>query len=399
MNAGLKHLKMEQIEKQRSLLHKEPPGLSGVPLERVQTKSPSLLEQGEALLRAGKVGVVLLAGGQGTRLGFAGPKGLYPVTPVKKKPAFQFFSEKIAAASEVNGKEIPLAVMVSEENAEATREAFVSHDFWGLSENQVDFFIQESLPFLTKEGEPLHRLDGTLLTGPSGNGEVFHSLYKSEVGKKWEDAGIEVLNLLLIDNLLADPVDSALIGLLGKGCEVAVKTIERLDEAESLGLLMEEKGKLFVKEYSEVDPKEMKRRRADGKLLYLYANLSLFACTMDAAKEASQVELPLHKAYKTLPENREAVTKGWKFETFIFDLFEHFQCEVLLYEREETFSPLKNRDGPSSPETVARDLTDQTKRLLRDWTGEDFSLAQELDPRLFYLKERPPLTDSEFIAE
>jgi hypothetical protein len=50
---------------------------------------------GEEALRAGRVAAFTVAGGQGTRLGYDGPKGTFPVSPVLGKTLFQVFAEKL----------------------------------------------------------------------------------------------------------------------------------------------------------------------------------------------------------------------------------------------------------------------------------------------------------------
>ncbi len=70
-------------------------------------------QAGQRALAAGQVGVVVVAGGQGSRLGFEHPKGMFPIGPISGAPLFQILFEKIAARSRAAGMRIPLYLMTS----------------------------------------------------------------------------------------------------------------------------------------------------------------------------------------------------------------------------------------------------------------------------------------------
>lgn len=373
------------LQLQRKALKEKSPTLEVTPLCTISTPSSNDEKRGVELIKEGKVATLILAGGQGTRLQFAGPKGTFPLTPVKKKTLFMWFSEKIKRASTCYETTIPLAIMTSDDNHDETEDYFEKNNFFDLPKESVSFFKQASLPFLDDEGTPIQSPSGIPLFGPAGNGEVFKSLFAAGIGKKWEEIGIEIIHVILIDNALADPVDCKLIGFLENSkIDIAVKAIERQSGDEPLGIFVEKDCQLQVVEYSEMDKEKMQEKDKEGKLLYRYGNISLFAIHLKAAKKAITLSLPLHKAYKEIPSLKK---KGWKFETFIFDLFPLFSTKALLFPREETFSPLKNKTGAQSEESVASDLSHQAKKRLDELTKKKYLQAKELSPYYFYLKE------------
>lgn len=132
-------------------------------------------ESGLSLLQNGQVGALLLAGGMGTRLGWEGPKGTYPITLIRKKSLFQLFAERTLFASKLANRELPLAIMTSSRNDEETRTFFRKNGYFGLREEQVDFFVQDNLPFLDREGHLFLTKGGTLAQGPDGNGDALFS--------------------------------------------------------------------------------------------------------------------------------------------------------------------------------------------------------------------------------
>jgi len=175
--------------------------------------------------KKGLVGCLLLAGGQGTRLGWPGPKGTFSVTLIKKKSLFQFFAEKVKAASVFVNRDLPLAIMTSPLNEAETRQFFQKNNFFGLKPHQLFIFSQTMLPFLDFNKRLVHTR--TLAKGPDGNGSCFESFFKSHVGEQWQKSGIEYLNIVLIDNPLADPYDFELLGHL---LETAARQDENFDK-------------------------------------------------------------------------------------------------------------------------------------------------------------------------
>lgn len=310
--------------------------------------NPVDIELGKKLLCQGAVGgmgAILLAGGMGTRLGYPHPKGIYPILPGLS--LFEIFARKVKEASHLAKRPLFFAIMTSPDNDAETRGFFSSRQYFGLDEKQLFFFSQGSLPMEDDEGRPLKQ------QAADGNGSLFLHFDQSGLLSLWEEEGIQFLNILLVDNPLADPFDPNLLGFHAKsGADVTVKCIERRSPEEKVGLLVENQGKLSVVEYSEIDPSENRARNPDTTLKHRYANLSLFCLSLPFAKSLATKSFPFHRAKKPL-STAPGSPLAWKKERFIFDLLPFAENpKLLVYPRETCFAPLKNREGPDSPETV-----------------------------------------------
>lgn len=384
------------------------------PLKKVLfSGSAEASQTGHDLIAQGKVGCLIMAGGMGTRLCFDGPKGMYPITRFRQKSLFQFFSERIAAAGKKYQKILPVGIMTSSTNNEQTRQFFEENQYFGLDPEQVYFFVQEDLPFLDQQGNLFLDSKGHIALGPDGNGDLLHNFYRQKLWEDWKNRGIEYVNVVLIDNPMADPFDPELVGAHAhEKCDIMVKGIQRKDPKEKLGVLIRIHDKIHVVEYSELPQSEMEAVLSDGRLKYSCGNLSLFSVSMDFIEKIKGVSLPLHKAFKALTHlnnQGEPVTPSepcaWKFEKFIFDIFPHGQVEVKVYPRETCFSPLKNASGPASRDTVMTDLQDFDRRTYEDISGlKAPNHPFELDPQFYYPTEEllkkwknKPLPDTDYI--
>ncbi|MBS0629604.1 MAG: UTP--glucose-1-phosphate uridylyltransferase [Verrucomicrobia bacterium] len=268
---------------------------------------------GHSLIKEGKVGCIVLAGGDGSRLGWDGPKGTFPVW--NGKTLFQMLQETVAKASTFYGRELKLAVMTSPINDAKTKEAFLP---------KVDFFTQQMLPLLDSEGQPLDELR------PNGNGEALKCFYRSGLFEQWRKSGVEFVQVILVDNLLANPFDPNLIGIHAKTqAEVCIKTVRRTSAEEKVGVVGRKGGRICVIEYSEKPPPE-----------WNLASIGLFSFSMDFVEKVKDVELPIHLVNRTF-DGKPVI----KREYFLFDLLPYsVKTEVILYPREMTFAPLKNRE-------------------------------------------------------
>lgn len=359
-------------------------------------------EMGQGIISEGKVGCLLIAGGQGTRLHMKGPKGLYPISNVKSKTLFQLHAERVLSAGKQVGRDLQLAIMTSPLNHLETVNYFKKNNYFGLKPGQVDFFEQDMLPFLDEKGNLILESTEKIACGPDGNGYALFKFFESGLWQKWVDRGISVLNFIIVDNALADPFDSELIGFHDHSqAEITVKCVVRKDANEKVGLLVKENDKTKVIEYSEMPPEE-KVAMENGHLKHMCANISLFCFQMDFIKK-SYAEyknditlLPLHKAFKATNylnlEGKEIESKSpnaWKFEYFIFDVLAFSNnVKALLYPREFCFAPLKNFSGDDSPETVKKILLNYDRFVLEQITGESPPEdIIELDSAFYYPTE------------
>ena len=334
--------------------------------------------QGKHLIEQGRLGCILLAGGQGTRLQYANPKGTYPISVIKNKSLFQLCAEKVKAAGEKAGRPLNLAIMTSPDNDDETRTFFHYHDFFGLDPSQISFFIQGNLPFLDSKGKLFLQNPWQISSGPDGNGHGLLCFARSGILDHWIRQGIQYTHIILVDNPLADPFDAELLGFhLQQEAEMTFKCTEKIESTEKVGLLVKQNGRCSVMEYSEMSSHEKEERRSDGRLT-LFANLSLsFPWLSSTALPSAQESLPLHKAWKTaqyIDENGishlSMEPNAWKFETFIFDwLIYAKKLAALIYPREQCFSPLKNIKGINSPETVRGALQRSDRKVIEVITG------------------------------
>jgi UDP-N-acetylglucosamine/UDP-N-acetylgalactosamine diphosphorylase len=349
-----------------------------LPIENPVLTSP--LSHPSPLLQGRKVGCVVMAGGQATRLGSSLPKGVIPFSPVAKKPLLQMIAEKARAYAACYGIEPRLAIMTSEATDKASRELFESHHYFGL--RHVEFFMQPSLPLLDMEGQLIMRDDGTVMCGPDGNGSVFAQLYLSGIGEQWEKSGIEAISLIMVDNPMLDPFCPALLEPICTGTDLAVATIERVAPEEQVGLFVAENGHICVVEYSEIDQELGKHRDEGGHLLFHWANISFFGCSIAFLRAASALVLPLHVAKKKV-EGREI----WKAEYFVFDAMAAAQkVKIVPLPREEFFSPIKDR---TSFEKAVEQVMEKDRRRFFALTNKetDRSAPFELSPSAFYPTE------------
>lgn len=330
---------------------------------------------GEKLLSQGKVACLILAGGQGTRLGTSRPKALVEVTPVKKKTLLQFFCEKTAAAAIAYNTSLKLAIMTSSLNRQEIEKYLINNHYFGLKESQVELFEQDNAPFVNHEGNWIEE-SGHFAAGPDGNGHCLRKLMEIGIGKRWQNEGIESLIVLPIDNPLADPFDAALCGEhVLKNHEVTIKAIERLNPAEKVGVVVLREGKVVVQEYSELPD------HFEAPL----AHIGLFCFSLSFVEKVAKIDLPWHLAKKTYHGQ-----KIWKFERFLFDVLPQSQkTGVLVYPRDNVHAPLKNLEGLHGLEMVQQALAAFDRRFLAELTKmPQLDHLFELDPSFYYLSEK-----------
>lgn len=392
----VENLDQERLKQQLRLVHQSSHPVDFEPFEDfAHSGNPKDLEMGKQLIRSGKVGCIILAGGQGTRLGFEGPKGLYPTSLVRHKSLFQICFEKVLAAGKQVGRRLMVSVMTSPENDTVTRKFLSDHDYFGLKPSQVSFFSQNNLPLLDKDGHLFLEKTYKFAEGPDGNGQCFHNFVKAGLWEDWKNLGIQYINVILIDNPLADPFDAELIGFhTRKHAHITVKCTQKVQPEEKVGVMVREGEHARIIEYSELSDIE-KYSMLDGRLKYCCANLSLFCFSMDFAGSVVEKHphLPLHKAWKaTKYVNEMGVTQAsksaiaWKFEHFIFDLTRYTsKVAALLYPREACFAPLKNYSGQDSITSVQMALQKRDRDIYQAVTG--LSPPQhkfELAPEFYY---------------
>jgi UDP-N-acetylglucosamine/UDP-N-acetylgalactosamine diphosphorylase len=329
---------------------------------------------GADALAAGEVGVILVAGGSGTRLGFEGPKGTFPIGPVSSASLFQIHCEKIAALRRRYGRTIPLFVMTSPENHQTTVDFFDQHDRFGLE--RVRFFVQGQMPAVDiATGKVLLATKDRVALSPDGHGGTLAALAATGPDGTascldvMREHGVRTLFYFQVDNPLVRIAEPSFIGLHREAdAELSFKIVERLTPEEKLGVVVTVDGCPQVIEYSDLPPELAGRRRADGALELSAGSIAVHILERPFIERlAGEHRLPFHRAVKKVSfvdDHGRAVNPAQpnavKFEQFIFDALPLAKsCTIVETDRAGEFEPLKNAVGPDSPATVHQRMSDQ----------------------------------------
>ena len=351
---------------------KKPLDLGNVTVEPIEHTDKSKLtvseravyeERGIEAIKDHKFAVVTMAGGQGTRLGHSGPKGTYIFDPENNKSIFEALCDTLIRAWKEYATVIPWYIMTSRENNDATVGFFEANNYFGYPKEAVRFFKQGELPMLDMNGKILLEENGLVKQAANGHGGTLHSMEKSKVIEEMKENGIEWVFVNGVDNVLVKPVDPLLIGMsITNKVLGAVKSIEKTDPKEKVGVFCRKNKKVGVVEYTEIS-EEMANLRDDyGSLVFGDANAIFHLYNIKGLEKVSEVKLPYHIAVKKANyiDCEGNVVKAekpnaYKFEMFIFDSYEMFEDVVVLrVKREEEFAPIKNKEGVDSPETARK---------------------------------------------
>lgn len=341
-----------------------------------------------------KVAVVLLAGGQGSRLGSSKPKGCYNIGLPSQNSLFQLQAERISKISEIAGRSypnsegsdivIPWYIMTSGPTKQATKEFFEQNNYFGLDRANVKFFEQGTLPCLSNDGKILMENKYTVSVAPDGNGGVYSALYRSGVLQDMKKRQIEHVHTYCVDNCLVKVADPVFIGYsMERNVDIATKVVRKRDAKESVGLIVTKNGRPAVIEYSEISSElaEAKDERNPNLLKLRAANIVnhyYSARFLYAIPEWKSTYLPFHIASKRIPFvnietgefQKPTSPNGVKLEQFVFDVFPNLtvdQFACLEVSRLEEFSPLKNGPGAADdcPEVARRHVLERSARWLK----------------------------------
>lgn len=358
--------------------------------------APTAFSRGEALLRRQKVAVLIVAGGQGSRLGFEGPKGTFSLSPVKGKTLFQLMAEQVRALSLRYAVSLPLLIMTSSDNHRDTVAFFKQNRYFGLNPEEVHFFTQGVLPAVTLNGQLVLKDNVSLYTSPNGHGGSLKALWDSGLLIKLMEAGYEELFYCQVDNPLVRIADPVFLGYHRQALsQVSTKVVRRRSIKEKVGVYVRLNGKDAIAEYSDLDERYMSALDEEGDILYWAGNTAIHIFSLSFIRELNRdgFALPYHCAKKSA----YVISSDWepasidvcKFETFVFDAipFARKTC-CMEVRREDEFAPVKNKDGDDSPETARAALI----TLYRDWlTGAGIDVPEstrlEISP-LYALSSR-----------
>ncbi|MAB79195.1 MAG: hypothetical protein CMJ89_07555 [Planctomycetes bacterium] len=353
---------------------------------------------GEELFAAGKVGFVLVAGGQASRLGYDAPKGDFPVGPVTGRTLFEYHAHRLLAARRRYGMTPAWYVMTSPTNDAATREIFQQNRHYGVNPEDVFFFSQEMLPALDAKGRILFATPESLFLAPNGHGGSLLALKRSGALADMRARGIEEISYFQVDNPLVRPADPLFAGLHAQaGCGMSSKVVKKIAAEEKVGVLGRIDGRLGCIEYSDL-PEDLKTATdAQGLLSFRAGNIAVHMLRVDFVAELTDegLELPWHVARKRMssaaPDGAITECDGFKFETFVFDaLGRSPQSVTLEVDRTLEFSSVKNAEGTDSPKSCRADLGNMFARWVAA-AGDEIPPVNEAG--------YPPIEIDPFFAE
>ncbi len=337
--------------------------------DQIKQKEQSYVQIGREELKKGAVAAVILAGGQGTRLGFDGPKGTLNVGITKKLYLFECLIRNMQKNLEGIDVPMPLYIMTSDQNHEQTVAFFEEHAFFGYPKEAVHFFKQAMAPALSFDGRILMQSRGHLCQAPNGNGGWFRSMEQQGLIDEMLEKGVQWLNVVSVDNVLQNIGDPIFVGAtIAHHCYAGAKVIAKVSPDERVGAICQRNGRPSVVEYSELSD-EMRLAKDDkGNYLYHFGVTLNYLFEIHETRRCAKHHLPIHKAVKKIRYMDEtgkmvdpAEPNAYKLETFIFDILEFFD-NVLSFEvvREDEFAPIKNATGVDSLDTARQLLTRKT---------------------------------------
>lgn len=333
---------------------------------------------GAKAIEDGKLAVVTMAGGQGTRLGHNGPKGTFDIGLDSHKSIFELLTDTMKEAREKYHVDIPWYIMTSDENNDQTVGFFEKHNYFGYPKSCVSFFRQGKLPMVSTDGKILIGEDGKVKEAADGHGGVFISLRKEGMLYDMKSRGIKYVFIGGVDNVLVKPVDSVLMGLVEEEhADAAGKSLIKANPHEKVGVFCKRDGRPSVVEYSEISDEMAEATTPSGDLKFAESHILCNLFSLDAIERVSKKELPYHIALKKasyLDSDGNVVTptepNAYKFEAFLFDAFESLRNMLIFrVKREEEFAPVKNAEGVDSPAT-AKELYENFQRNRTDKSKE-----------------------------
>lgn len=338
--------------------------LAAMQLESIEENREMFEKIGMDAIKAGKVGAVLLAGGMGTRLGSDDPKGMYNIGLTKDVYIFQRLIENLMDVVKRADAWVPLFIMTSDKNNDATISFFNEHEFFGYNADYVTFFKQEMAPAADYNGKVYMEAKHKISTSPNGNGGWFASMNNCGVLNQIHEGGIEWLNVFSVDNVLQRIADPCFVGAtIAADCAVGSKVVKKNAPDEKVGVMCLEDGRPSIVEYYELTEELMNAKGENGEPAYNYGVILNYLFREKDLEELLAKELPLHIVEKKIPyidENANLIKpeepNGYKFENLVLDMIHKLDsCLPFEVVRNKEFAPIKNKTGVDSVES-AREL-------------------------------------------
>ncbi len=353
-------------------------------------------------IKKGKVAAFVVAGGQGSRLGFDGPKGIFPIGPVSNKTLFQIHAEKIKAYEKKFGISIPWCIMTSQANHNATVDYFEKHNFFNLNNDKVFIFKQNMIPSLNEEGKLILETPYSIFRNPDGHGGSLTALYQSGTLSKLLNLGVEVLSYFQVDNPLVRIIDPVFIGFHVKhNAEVSSKALQKAYPEEKIGVFVKFSNmRIGVVEYSDLPLVKQHEKDERGNLRYSAGSIAIHLFNTRFIEKIAQgnISLPFHVAKKTIPQytndGKNNIT-GYKFEKFVFDALPLTEQNFILEtKREEEFAPVKNKSGVDSVDSAQELMMNLYKKWLLQKNIPVPKVVEKIEISPLFAVESDDLPDS-----
>lgn len=354
-----------------------PPAWPAIPGASQADRYARARQVGEEAIRAGRVAAFMVAGGQGTRLGFEGPKGAFRISPIRNAPLFQLFAESLLGIERRYGRQPRWYLMTSPANHAETTEFFAQHGFFGLTPDDVMFFKQGQMPAFLPDGRIALAERHRIALAPDGHGGSLRALAESGALADMRRRGIDTISYFQVDNPLVRTLDPLFIGLhLVTESEMSSKAVAKAYDAERVGVFCLVDGQVAVIEYSDLPDELARAKNADGTRRFDAGSIAIHVLSREFVERltapGATIQLPWHRADKkvtTVDATGRPVTptapNAVKLEMFVFDAIPLARNPLVLFTlREEEFSPVKNAEGNDSPAMTRRDLARRAARWL-----------------------------------
>lgn len=326
-------------------------------INEIKANESSYKKIGLDAIKDGKLALLLLAGGQGTRLGHDKPKGTYNMGITKELSIFQLLIEHTMDVVNEAGCFIHLYIMTSDINYDATTEFFRNHNYFGYNPDYIHFFIQELNPATDFNGKVLMNSKSSIALSPNGNGGWFSSMNKADLLKDIFESNIEWINVFAVDNVLQRIGDPVFLGAtIASNKSSGAKVVYKAAPDEKVGAICKQNGKPHIIEYYELSEDMMYQKNSDDTLAYGYGVILNYLFPISTLKKTLDIKMPLHVVKKAVPfinDNGELIKpaepNGFKFETLALDLIHEMDdCLVFEVDRSKEFAPVKNKTGVDS---------------------------------------------------
>ncbi len=337
--------------------------LDAVTIEDIEKNRETYYSAGSEAIKEGKVAAVLLAGGQGTRLGFDKPKGMFNIGISKELYIFECLMNNLMKVVKDTGVYVPLYIMTSEKNHDDTVNFFEEKNYFGYDKKYVKFFIQDMAPSSDFNGRIYMESRSCISISPNGNGGWFSSIVRAGLLKDIKNKGIEWINVFAVDNVLQQIADPCFIGaVINSGSQSGSKVVSKVSPDERVGVLCLEDGKPSIVEYYEMTKEMRTLTKENGQLAYKYGVILNYLFKVERLEDIIAEKMPVHVVEKKIPymDNNGSFVipdenNGYKFETLVLDMV-HLQESCLPYEVErcKEFAPVKNAEGVDSVESARK---------------------------------------------